>query len=81
MGKRKLAATISGTDHSSEKSCYSSQGIVAHLRGWDDGIKVYMTVEEDDSITYQIYVTGGSHNPSTQSNPMFEYNTQAGQTV
>jgi hypothetical protein len=66
MGKRKLAATISGTDHSSEKSCYSSQGISAHLRGWDFGYQIEMKMTEDETPYLMIFSTGGSHNPLPQ---------------
>jgi hypothetical protein len=63
MGKRKLAATISGFDHSSGKSCYSSEGITAHLRGWDHGLEITMRVDEDGTPLYEIWETRGSHDP------------------
>jgi len=64
MGKRKLAATIKGSDHSTSKSCYSSQGITAHLRGWDHGLEITMRLDEDGTPLYEIWETGGSNSPS-----------------
>jgi hypothetical protein len=63
MGKRKLAATISGLDHSTSKDCYSNRGIKAHLRGWDKGIEITMWLGDDEELVFEIYETGGSHNP------------------
>lgn len=65
MGKRKLAATISGYGHSTSKSCFDSEGITAHLRGWDKGIQVEMKLGKDDKLIFEISTTGGSNNPST----------------
>jgi hypothetical protein len=64
MGKRKLAATIKGDDHSTSKSCYSSHGITAHLRGWDHGIEIEMRLDENEEPIYEIWATRGSNNPS-----------------
>lgn len=61
MGKRKLAASFRGTDHSTIKSCYSSEGIVAHLRGWDKGISIEMKLDKDDNPVFEIWTTGGSN--------------------
>jgi hypothetical protein len=62
MGKRKLAATIQGFDHSTSKDCYSSRGISAHLRGWDEGLFIEMRWDERlGRPTYKIYTTNGSN--------------------
>lgn len=66
MGKKKLAATISGFDHSTGKSCYSSEGITAHLRGWDFGLEITMRVDEDGTPLFEIWETGGSNDPGTK---------------
>jgi hypothetical protein len=66
MGKRELAATISGFDHSTAKSCYSSEGITAHLRGWDFGIEITMRVNAWGEPEYDIWSTGGSHDPKAK---------------
>lgn len=66
MGNRKLAATISGHGHSTSKSCFDSNGISAHLRGWDSGIKIEMTLDENDNPVFELWTTGGSNNASTK---------------
>jgi hypothetical protein len=66
MGKRKLAGSIKGTDHSTTKSCYSSQGITAHLRGWDFGLRIEILVDENGTPLFEIWETGGSNNPSNK---------------
>lgn len=64
MGKRKLAATIQGHDHSTSKSCYSGEGIIAHLRGWDHGLEITMMADDDGIPLYEIWETRGSNNSS-----------------
>lgn len=70
MGKRKLAATIKGTDQSTDKNCYSNHGITTHLRGWDFGLLIDMYVDKDGVPLYQIWETGGSNNPKNKR-PVF----------
>jgi hypothetical protein len=67
VGKRELAATISGFDHSSSKSCYSSEGISAHLRGWDYGFSIEMRLDDDGLPYLEIYRTNGSHDPKPRN--------------
>lgn len=64
MGKRKLAATIKASDQSTSRSCYSSDGIEAHLRGWDFGLKIWIGVDDDGTPMYEIWETRGSNDPS-----------------
>jgi hypothetical protein len=67
MGHRKLAATIKGTDHSSSKSCYSSESITAHLRGWDNGFEIELKLDENELPYLEIRRTLGSHNPKARN--------------
>jgi len=66
MGKKPLAATISGFDHSTESSRYSSAGITAHIRGWDDGIRVTAYLNSEGRPVYEIHTTGGSNDPEVK---------------
>lgn len=61
MGKKNLAATISGFDHSTESSRFDNRGITAHIRGWDDGIRVTAYVNARGENVYEIHTTGGSN--------------------
>jgi hypothetical protein len=63
MGKKKLAASIRSTEHSTEVARYSNQGLEVHIRGWDSGIMVDVEVDDNDNPIYVIHRTGGSNSP------------------
>lgn len=61
MGKRKFAGTVTGFNHSTESSRYDSSGISAHVRGWDDGIKITAYANSKGEEVFEIHTTGGSN--------------------
>lgn len=42
----------------------ASDGQSCHIRGWDCGVKVY-AAPDGDRDTFDVYLTKGSHDPST----------------
>lgn len=67
MGKKKLAASIKGFDHSTDSSRFSNQGITAHVRGWDDGIRVTAYVNSKGEEIFEIHTTGGNNNSDVET--------------
>lgn len=63
MGKKKLAASIRGTEHKTTESRYSNEGLEVHIRGWDSGIMVDVEIGDDGNPRFVIHLTGGSNNP------------------
>ena len=50
----------------SAKTIASRRGfnsIESHTRGWERGIKVSCFVDNNNNEVYEVYKTGGSHNP------------------
>jgi hypothetical protein len=65
MGKRRFAGTVRGFNQTTDASRYSSEGVSAHVRGWDTGVKVEAFVAPDGQDAFQIFTTGGSHNANS----------------
>jgi hypothetical protein len=63
MGKRKLAATIKSTEHSTEVGRFSNQGFEIHVGGWDSGLMIDVELDKDDTPIFHIHSTGGSNQP------------------
>lgn len=59
----KYYGEVSGIGHKTSKTAGSDTGIIAHIRGWNFGIEVRIT--SDDEIT--AWLTGGSNAPSKRS--------------
>jgi hypothetical protein len=81
MGKRRFWGSVRGmnateTTSSTEASRGGSNGIEAHARGWDLGIKVIGKINEDGEDEFEIWTTGGSHNPSIKT-PIATVNPRA----
>jgi hypothetical protein len=66
MGKKKLAVSAKGFDHSTEVARYSDRGISAHVRGWNDGIRVTAYIDATGYEVFEIHTTGGSDNPDVR---------------
>ena len=65
-----LYASIKG--NRSERTCCVSSSISAHIRGWDDGVRVEARYHKDGSV-FNIYITGGS-NGSRCDELAYQYN-------
>lgn len=72
MGKRKLAVTGSAYDSDTVVNRYSNDGVFAHVRGWDVGVKVDAFMLSSGNIKFEICCTGGSNEPSKQR-PLLEF--------
>lgn len=62
MGKRKLAGTVSASSATTDVSRYDNRSVSAHVRGWDEGVKVHAFIGENGAIVFDIWTTGGSNN-------------------
>lgn len=60
-GKRKLAVTASSNSASTDVSRYDNRSVSAHVRGWDEGVKVLAYIGENGAIVFDIWTTGGSN--------------------
>ena len=50
-----------------------NSGLSAHIRGWDVGVKVFLSVDEDTGKDYvQVYRTGGSKGAAPDT-PLVEF--------
>lgn len=72
MGKRRFWGSVQGTNiteltATTEASRGGSHGIEAHARGWDLGINVVGKINEDGEDEFEIWTTGGSHDPSLKT--------------
>jgi len=57
IGKRRFAATTSNPR-------YDNRSVSAHVRGWDNGIRVETYVNSADQEVFVISKTHGSNHPS-----------------
>jgi hypothetical protein len=58
MGKRRFAATVSSSSHSTTADKYAND-LTVWLRGWDHGVEIHADANGADD-TFEIYVCGGS---------------------
>lgn len=47
-------------------SAGANKGQVAHISGWNSGVKVISTVDQDGNDRFDIYVTGSSNSPTAK---------------
>lgn len=59
-------AEIQGNRRSATRMGTKASGLVAHIRGWNVGVKVYCSVNADGKDVVEVYKTGGSRNASNK---------------
>ena len=59
----RFMAEIQGNRGSTSRSGSKASGIDGHIRGWNLGIKVQASVDDDGNDVFTVYRTGGSNRP------------------
>ena len=54
-------ASISGRGKELTREGTAASGVEGHLRGWNVGAKVYLSVDSQDQDVVTVYLTGGSN--------------------
>lgn len=58
--------TTTTNSRGNERGMGAHRNQVTHARGWDQGIKVISTLMQDGSEQLDVYVTGGTNNPTAR---------------
>ena len=58
-------AQIQGNRGEATRMGTPNSGIEGHIRGWNVGVKVYGSVDNDGNDVFEVYHTGGSNGHTT----------------
>ena len=64
MGKKKFAGSVTAEGSNTEASRYGNNHVSTHLRSWNVGVEVHAYVDFNGKMKFDIFTTGGSHDPS-----------------
>ena len=60
--------SIKGNRGEATRCGSKASGIVGHIRGWDQGVKVIGHVDENGAEVFEVIVSGGSNGGSSDQN-------------